>query len=123
MRPSDHRDEGFTLIEVLAALMIFSVAIVGLIAANTQGVRTVTKIEQKMLAGVVADNALIEARRKELVIGERKGEAEARDIKFEWHQDITATEVENFFRIAVKVRQLDNEAFLVERVAYRSREP
>ena len=66
-------DRGFTLVEVMAALMIFSVAIVGLVGVNNQGLRTVNAIEQKMIAGVVADNVIVEARRKDVQISESDG--------------------------------------------------
>ncbi|NNE58594.1 MAG: type II secretion system minor pseudopilin GspI [Hellea sp.] len=116
------RDAGFTLVEVLAALMIFSVAIVGLISVNAQSVRTVRAMEVRMLAGVVADNVIVEARRKELQLGENDGEMQAMGRRFEWEQDITVTEMENFFRIMVRVREADKENFAVERIAFRSKE-
>lgn len=115
------RDDGFTLIEVLAALVIFSVAIVGLIQLNTQSIRTVSSLETKMLAGVVADNVIVEARReKDISLGEKDGEEIAKGRKFEWAQDITATEMENFYRIVVKVRAADSEQVLIERTGFRS---
>lgn len=116
------KDDGFTLIEVLASLVIFSVAIVGLIQVNTQSIRTVASLETKMLAGIVADNVLVEARRKELNKGEKNGEEKAKGMEFLWTQNIIETEMKGFYEIKVTVKGKINDQVLIERVAYRSGE-
>ena len=55
------RDDGFTLVEVLAALAVFSLAAIGLIQVTTQSLRTADILEGRFLARVVADNALSDA--------------------------------------------------------------
>ncbi len=113
------RDDGFTLIEVLAALTIFSVAIVGLIQLNTQSIKTVASLESKMLAGIIADNVIVEARREKLKLGETDGEETAKGRPFIWVQETTETEMENFYRIVVTVRDKTGEQILIERTAFR----
>ncbi len=114
------RDSGFTLIEVIAALMIFSVGIIGLINMNTQSVRTVNILEDRFVAGVVADNVIVEARREQrLEIGSSQGQETSLGREFEWSRDITSTEMENFFRITVRVRHAGKDGVLIERTAYR----
>ena len=122
MRPN-RKDGGFTLIEVLASLVIFSVAIVGLIQLNTQSIRTVNSLEDKMLAGIVADNVIVEARRKELDKGENDGEATAKGKKFIWTQEISDTDLENFYKIEVIVKRQDTDQILIQRTAFRSVSP
>ena len=118
------KDEGFTLIEVLAALVIFSVAMVGLVTMNIQSAKAVQVVNEKMLAGIVADNVIIEARReKSIELGERTGEEKARGRNFEWAREIEATDLEGFFKITVKVRKDDAEQVVMERVAFRSAKP
>ena len=56
------KQDGFTLIEVLAALAIFSIAIIGLSGANTQSIKTTDRVTDKTYAGFVADNQLVLAR-------------------------------------------------------------
>jgi len=52
------KEDGFTLIEVLAALAIFSVSILGLISSIGHATRTATDIELRTLAGIVAENRI-----------------------------------------------------------------
>lgn len=114
------KDAGFTLIEVIAALMIFSVGIVGLISMNTQSVRTINTLEDQFVASVIADNVLVEARRtQDIQLGEEQGEEDSMGRTFAWEREITKTEMENFFRINVRVLDAAGEKLLIERVAYR----
>ena len=120
MRDRPKKDSGFTLIEVIAALMIFSVGIVGLISLNTQSIRTINILEDQFVAGVIADNLLVDSRRAErLELGETSGEEESMGRTFTWQQDVQNTEQENFFRINVRVLDENGEQLLIERVAYR----
>ena len=54
-------DDGFTLVEVLAALAVFSLAAIGLIQVTGQSVRTADALEARFAARVVASNILSEA--------------------------------------------------------------
>ncbi len=54
------REGGFTLVEVLAALAIFSIAAIGLVRATSEGARAARIVEGRAMAAIVADNALAE---------------------------------------------------------------
>ena len=56
------KQTGFTLIEVLVALSIISVGLVGLIKAQTQGVQNLEILQHKTLANLVASNLAVEMR-------------------------------------------------------------
>ncbi len=112
------KEAGFTLIEVLAALLIFSVAIIGLTAAGTESARSVSAIEQKMLAGIVADNVLTNARHERLQVGARRGEEDQLGRSFDWDLETQDTEAEGFYRFIVKVSLQDQGQVLIERDAY-----
>ena len=116
------KDAGFTLIEVIAALMIFSVGIVGLISMNTQSLSTISRLEDQFVAGVVADNVLIDARREQRIeLGEEQGEEKAMGRTFTWEREILKTDLENFFRINVRVLDEEGQRLLMERTAYRKK--
>ena len=104
-----NKETGFTLIEVLAALVIFSVAIIGLIQAGAQSTRTVTALESKLLAGIVADNQIILTRSRPVTLGIRTGTATQMSQTFTYRIETRTTDAPNFFRITVIVRRADAE--------------
>ncbi len=109
---------GFTLIEVLAALLVFSVAIIGLTQAGTQSTRAVATIEEKMIAGIIADNQLILARHKPVEIGTERGNATSMSRPFEYELSTERTDTAGFYRLIVKVRAAGREQVLTERSAF-----
>ncbi len=59
MRPASQ--SGFTLVEVLAALAVFSIAAIGLSHSAGETTRGASHVEARFLASIVADNQLVEA--------------------------------------------------------------
>ena len=57
----DHRREGFTLIEMLVALAVFSLAAMALVKLSLESSRTTAMMERKALGAVVADKVIAEA--------------------------------------------------------------
>ena len=55
--PNDH---GFSLIEALVALAVFAMAGVGLVQLQTHSLQTLSQVETRALADIVAQNALVE---------------------------------------------------------------
>ncbi len=112
-------DRGFTLIEVLAALAIFSVSIIGLTHAGTESLKTTFALEQKMLAGIVADNQLTLSLREDLTLGKSTGESVLKGRKFEWSLETVAQDRPNFFKVEAKVAQSSDGQILIIRQAFR----
>ena len=117
---TDANDTGFTLIEVLAALLIFSLAIVGLTASGTHSAKAVSIMDQKMLAGIVADNVLTNARYERLQVGTRSGSEDQMSRRYDWELLTQTTDVEGFWRMTVSVRSDNGEQVLISRSAYRT---
>ena len=112
-------EAGFTLVEVLAALLIFSFAIIGLTHSGTESVRAITILEHKTYAGIVADNRIVQARLKPLKIGVSTGEETAAGRNYEWREQISETESRGFYRILVTIRERDKDQIVIERTAFR----
>ena len=53
-------DSGFSLIEALVALAVFAMAGVGLVQLQTHSLQTLSRVESRALADVVAQNRLVE---------------------------------------------------------------
>ena len=59
------KHKGFTLIEVMIALMIASITIVALLKSNSQVANNILYFKNKTLANIVASNLAIETRLSE----------------------------------------------------------
>ncbi len=98
------KDSGFTLIEVLAALLIFSLAIMGLTRTGTQSAQAVSALEQKTWAGVIADNQLVLTRTSAPVKGRRTGTQEVMGRRFAYAVETADTDTPRFYKITIDVR-------------------
>lgn len=61
---SRHRQVGFTLLEVLIALVIFSFSSIALLRTSEQSVISSSYLEEKTIAQLIADNQLVIIRTK-----------------------------------------------------------
>ena len=113
------KDSGFTLVEVLASLLIFSVAIIGLTRSGTESVRAITILEHKTYAGIVADNRIVQSRLKPLKLGTSSGVERAAGREYDWREEVSETQSEGFFRINVTIRERDKDQIIIERTAFR----
>lgn len=112
------KDQGFSLIEVLAAMVIFSVAILGLSHAGVESVRGAAAIEAKTLGGIVADNQITLARFDRIELGTQRGESVQMGRRFNWNLEVSETSVENFFQIIVRVSDPVTNRVYVRRTAF-----
>lgn len=117
-RRTSHNDSGFSLIEVLAAMVIFTVAILGLSHAGTESVRGVGAIEAKTLGSIIADNQLTLARYQRIEVGTERGEAEQLGRTFNWVLDTQETSIDGFFQLTIQVQNPSDDTVYVRRVAF-----
>lgn len=108
------KDAGFTLVEVMAALLIFAVAIVGLSRVGTQSVSHTQRLADKTYAGVVADNQLIRARMQRPQIGTKSGEETAGGQTYRWRIITAETPQAGLVELQVEVSQ-DDDIFITRR--------
>jgi len=96
---------GFTLIEVLVALAIISIALMSAMRAAGQGTNNVGELRARLLAGWVAENLLAEhrARLDWLPLGIQRGSGREGGLDFAWREEIIATPNPAFRRVEVRV--------------------
>jgi general secretion pathway protein I len=96
---------GFTLIEVLVALAIVSIALMSALRAAGQGTNNVGELRSRLLAGWVAENLLAEhrARRDWLPLGIQRGTGREGGLDFAWREEVIATPNPSFRRVDVRV--------------------
>ena len=100
---------GFTLIEVLAALVIVALGMLGVIQAVTQTARNGTYLREKTLAHWVAMNVITEQRLQPSPpnASEVSDEVEFAGQRWRWTLEVTQTAVESMRRMDVSVRPAD----------------
>lgn len=100
-----NRRSGFTLVEVLVALAIISIALLAALRAAGQGTNSVGELRSRLLAGWVAENLLAEhrARGDWLATGTRRGNEHEGGIEFTWREEVIATPNPAFRRVDVFV--------------------
>lgn len=108
-RARRRRSRGFTLIEVLAALVIVALGMLGVIQAVTQTARNGTYLREKTLAHWIAMNVITERRLLAAPpdVAESSDEVEFAGQRWRWTMQVTQTEVESLRRMDVSVRPAD----------------
>lgn len=112
-------ESGFTLVEVLVSLAIFSLAILGLNRAATLAVSGTNSLQFKTYAGFVADNAVVRSRLNPLNVGLERQEAISGGLRFDVFVETSETESAGFYEILVRVSERDKERIITERRAFR----
>jgi general secretion pathway protein I len=96
---------GFTLVEVLVALAILSIALLAALRAAGQSTNAVGELRLRMFAGWVAENRLAEhrARGDWLPLGIGRGTQSEGGVELAWREEVIATPDSTFRRIDVFV--------------------
>jgi len=102
-------DRGFTLIEVLVALVIVTLGMAALLSTLSASADGASWQRDKTFAEWVALNRLAEARLalQRPTKGTTDGEVELAGRKWKWSQEVLETEVKGVLRIDVSVRPSD----------------
>lgn len=103
------KTRAFTLVEVLVALAVLSIALIAALRATSVGVVNSAEIRDRLLAGWVAENRLAEhrARRDWVPVGVYEGEAVQGGKQFRWEEKVTSTQNTQFLRVEVRVFEKD----------------
>jgi len=103
---------GFTLVEVLVALAIVSIALMAALRAAGQGTSAVSELRVRMLAGWVAENRLAEhrARGDWLPLDIGRGTESQGGVELAWREEVIATPNSAFRRVDVFVSQPAQES-------------
>ncbi len=98
------KQQGFTLIEVLVALSIASVGLIGLIKAQTQSVQNLAHLQQKTLANLVASNLAIEKRLSSpQALGFKNGEYKMGKQIWYWQTNTNPTPSADIIKLSLLV--------------------
>jgi general secretion pathway protein I len=110
--------KGFTLIEVMLALAIFSIAGVALLSAADNNFRNLSHLENKVIANWVASNQLVEATldQKWPPKNNKKGSVEMASREWFWTQKVTKTGDKSMRQLIIEVRLKEDEKLALSSV-------
>lgn len=103
------RDAGFSLIEVMCAIVILGIALVALTEGITTAVGSSKDAEVQSAAALLAAGQL-EILRAEgyLIEGELEGEGEGTMANYTWLQNVVETQPEGLYEVTVTVRHTES---------------
>lgn len=116
---NNNNDSGFTLIEVLVALAIISIALLAALRAAGMGATTTGELRSRLFAGWVAENRLAEYRAREawLPLGIRRGTESQGGIEFAWREEVTTTPNPAFRRVDIFVHAAPEDTHTLAHLA------
>lgn len=106
---------GFTLIEVMLAMAVFSIAGIALLSAATNNARNIGYLEDKMFANWVASNQLVATHLEEKWPPKNnlKGEVELAGRAWFWQQKVTKTTDKDMREIVMEIRLKETDKLAI----------
>jgi general secretion pathway protein I len=105
---------GFSLLETMVALSVFSIAAMGLLSLNTQSVRISSELELRLLARTVAENVAVDTVTGALaspgLVAE--GEDVQRGREFRWTRTLEPTPRPGLYSVRIEVTEASSPAVL-----------
>jgi general secretion pathway protein I len=116
------RAGGFSLLEMLVALAVFALVVLALLNLSGENARTAAVIEERVFAGVVADNRAVEA--SLAPADDLRAEATGRDDSggrtWRWTRRMQATDDPAIVRVDIAVMPMDEDRIAAEASLFRS---
>lgn len=105
---------GFSLLETMVALSVFSIAAMGLLSLNTQSVRISRELELRLLARTVAENVAVDTVTGALAAPGlvTEGEDVQRGREFKWTRTLDPTPHPGLYTVQIEVTQASSPAVL-----------
>lgn len=96
---------GFTLIEVLVALAVFSLVAIALLNLAGENTRSAARVETRVLGGIIAENIAVQAFAlpNPPALGRTEGVTAMADHDWRWEQTVSQTPDPGILRIEVRV--------------------
>ena len=105
------RSRGFTLVEVLVALVIVAFGMGAVLAALTSAADNVTRLREKTYAEWVGFNQLAIVRLQATLpaTGENEGDVDFAGSRWHWQQTVEGMDVPGLKRVTIRVRRADSD--------------
>lgn len=111
---------GFTLVELLVALAVFSLAAMALLNLAGENTRSAARVDDRVLGGVVAENLAVEAAiAPRMAEGQTSGRTPLAGRQWQWTRTVAATDDPDILRIDIRVSTDEGQAS--DRTLFRGR--
>ena len=109
---STRRRAGFTLIEVLVALVVVALGMGAVLSALTNAADTTIRLREKTFATWVGMNQLAETRLRQVfpARGKTEGEVDFANARWHWRQQVEDIQIPGIKRITIDVRYADKNS-------------
>ncbi len=106
---------GFTLLEVMVALVIIAVTLGAMVESNTSSTRNAQHLKNKTIAMLVASNQLVSTRigKKWPRVSQTTGDETIANQQWFWKQKVTATDDPLLRRIDIDVSLNNDRKFVL----------
>ncbi|MDT8316686.1 MAG: type II secretion system protein [bacterium] len=108
------KSQGFTLLEVMAALAIISISLVVLLSSQNANISRSHYSDSLARAAMLAQKIISEGDVDKLVDGSLEGSEEAGNIVFRWEKVVTPSMVEGLKKLTVLVSWGDGKEYRLE---------
>ena len=105
IKTRSERNAGFTLVEVMVALVIAGLSLAAVAASISQMVDAGSAMRERTYASWIAQNKIAELRLANVVpeVSSTTGEIEYAALDWAWRSTISETGVENLYRVDVEI--------------------
>jgi general secretion pathway protein I len=112
MRNSRHRQQGFTLIEVIVAMAVIALGVGALLSTLNSSAGAITHLRERSYAEWIALNRISETRlaTTAATTGVTSGEVEFAGSKWLWRQEVVDPQVAGILRLNVSVAHAGDKA-------------
>lgn len=119
---STRTDAGFSLLEVVVAIAVFSLGAMATLNVLGQSGRNAEADESRMLAGIVAENRIAEAMAmsRPPPTGATRGAEAALSRNWEWEMRVAPSPEPRILRIDVSVREAGHSQVLAQYSSFRA---
>ncbi len=114
-------DKGFSLLELLVAIAILSLAVIPMISSQSAAVKSTSILTEKALAKIVAENALTMFKSTEVPPspGRHTGNDQQGGFEFNWHANVEYFPAQYLMSVQINVTRVENSGSVYEITGFR----